>query len=57
MAGWSIPLDQLADRSKAKLDTVVRAITMNLFVAVVKRSPVATGRSARTGTCRMASRS
>jgi len=44
MAGWSIPLDQLADRSKARLETVVRATTLNLFVAVVKRAPVRTGR-------------
>lgn len=44
MSGWSIPLDRLADRSKARLETVVRVVTLNLFVAVVKRSPVSSGR-------------
>ena len=44
MTGWSIPLDRLADRSKARLETVVRAVTLNLFVAVVRRAPVDTGR-------------
>lgn len=44
MSGWSIPLDKLAERSKARLETVVRAVTLNLFVAVVRKSPVRTGR-------------
>lgn len=41
---WTIPLDRLAAKSTAKLETVVRAVTLQLFVSVVKRSPVDTGR-------------
>jgi hypothetical protein len=41
---WTIPLDRLAAKSSAKLETVVRAVTLQLFVSVVRRSPVDTGR-------------
>jgi hypothetical protein len=41
---WTIPLDRLAAMSTAKVETVVRAVTLQLFVSVVRRSPVDTGR-------------
>jgi hypothetical protein len=45
MAGFSIPLAQLAAKVKADLDTVVRKSTVQLFSAVVKKTPVDTGRA------------
>lgn len=44
MAGWSIPLDQLADKVQQDLETVARRSTLQLFTAVVLKSPVDTGR-------------
>lgn len=44
MSGFSIPLARLAETMKADLDTVVRKSTLQVFSAVVNRSPVATGR-------------
>lgn len=41
---WTIPLDRLAAKSSAKLETVVRRVTLELFVRVVNRSPVLSGR-------------
>lgn len=40
MSGFSIPLDQLAAKLKLELDTVVRKSTLDVFSAVVRRSPV-----------------
>lgn len=40
MAGWSIPLDQLAEQAQKDLETVVRRATLEMFSAVVVRSPV-----------------
>lgn len=44
MAGFSVPLAQLAAKVKLDLDTVVRKSTLEVFGAVVKKSPVDTGR-------------
>lgn len=44
MSGWSIPLDKLAARAGLGLETVARKATLQLFQAVVLRSPVDTGR-------------
>jgi hypothetical protein len=44
MSGWSIPLDRLARSAGLKLDTVTRKVTLDLFTAVVQKSPVDTGR-------------
>ncbi len=41
---WSIPLDRLADKTGAKLETVARKVTADMFARVVQRSPVDTGR-------------
>lgn len=41
---WSIPLDQLAQKTGLKLDTVARKVTLDLFTSVVQKSPVDTGR-------------
>lgn len=45
MARFSIPLAQLAERMKLDLDTVVRKSTVQVFDAVVKKTPVDTGRA------------
>lgn len=45
MAGFSIPLAQLAAKVKVDLDTVVRKSTLEVFGAVVKKTPVDTGRA------------
>lgn len=44
MSGWSIPLDKLAAKAGADIETVGRKATFDLFKAVVMRSPVDTGR-------------
>lgn len=44
MSGWSIPIDRLAEKSKSRLETVVRRVTLEVFTNVVRRSPVKTGR-------------
>lgn len=41
---WSIPLDKLAEKVKQDLQTVARKATLEVFRAVVLRSPVASGR-------------
>jgi hypothetical protein len=41
---WSIPLDKLAAKQKASVDTIARKATFALFNAVQQRSPVDTGR-------------
>lgn len=41
---WSIPLERLAAKQKASVDTVARKATFALFNAVQQRSPVDTGR-------------
>jgi hypothetical protein len=43
-ATWSIPIDRLAEKAKADIDTVTRKVTLDLFSAVARRSPVDTGR-------------
>jgi hypothetical protein len=42
---FSIPLAQFAAKVKADLDTVVRKSTLQVFSAVVKKTPVDTGRA------------
>lgn len=44
MGSWSIPLDELARRANARIETVGRKITFELFNAIQLRSPVDTGR-------------
>lgn len=44
MSGWSIPLDQLAAKVQLDLETVARKSTLDVFTAVVLKSPVDTGR-------------
>lgn len=44
MPGWTIPLDQLARRMRVDTETVARKLMLQLFSAVVSRSPVDTGR-------------
>jgi hypothetical protein len=41
---FSIPIDKLAAKSKAKLETVARRATLQVFTEVVQASPVDTGR-------------
>ncbi len=41
---FSVPLAALAERTKARIDVVVRKATFDLFTKVVLRSPVDTGR-------------
>jgi hypothetical protein len=45
MAGFSVPLAQLAAKVKLDLETVVRKSTMEVFKAVVLKTPVDTGRA------------
>jgi hypothetical protein len=45
MAGFSVPLAQFAAKAKLDLDTVVRKSTLEVFGAVVKKTPVDTGRA------------
>lgn len=44
MAGWSIPLEKLAAKVQLDIETVARKATLQVFAAVVKKSPVDTGR-------------
>ena len=44
MAGFTIPLSALAARSTARLETVVRRVTIDIYRRVILRSPVDTGR-------------
>lgn len=44
MSGWSIPLDQFAAKVKLDLETVARKATLDVFGAVVLKSPVDSGR-------------
>lgn len=44
MAGFSIPLAQLAAKMKLDVETVARKSTLDVFRAVALRSPVDTGR-------------
>lgn len=44
MAGFSIPLAQFAEKVKSDLNTVVQKSTQQVFDAVLKKSPVDTGR-------------
>lgn len=43
-AGWSIPIDKLAERANARMEDMSRKIIFETFKAVVLRSPVDTGR-------------
>jgi hypothetical protein len=43
-ARWSIPIQTLADRVKVGIETVARKSTLDVFTAVVLKSPVDTGR-------------
>lgn len=45
MTTFSIPLQQLAEKMKADVDMVVRKSTMQVFSAVVSKTPVDTGRA------------
>lgn len=45
MAGFSIPLQQLAEKAKTDLQTTVQKSTVQLFSAVVQKTPVDTGRA------------
>lgn len=40
MSKWSIPLDKLAEKAKLDLETVARKAMLQVFAAVVERSPV-----------------
>ena len=42
--GWSINISKLAEAYKVRTETIVRKIVLDLFVRVVKGSPVDTGR-------------
>lgn len=44
MSGWSIPLDRYAARVGQDVETVAREVTLQVFMSVVLRSPVDTGR-------------
>jgi hypothetical protein len=44
MADFSIPLDKLAAKMQADLETVARKATLDLFRSVLLKSPVDTGR-------------
>lgn len=43
-ARWSQDLQALADKTGARMDTVIRRATLELFTSVVRMSPVDTGR-------------
>ena len=45
MAQWSVPIDKLAEKMHQKVETVARKVTLDLFSAVVKATPVDTGRA------------
>jgi hypothetical protein len=44
MAGFTIPLTQLAEKWKADLDTVTRKATLEVYTKVKNMTPVDTGR-------------
>lgn len=44
MSSWSVPIDALAKRTKARVEDVARSATHRLFRSVVLRSPIDTGR-------------
>lgn len=44
MSRWSIPLDRLAAKAKADIETVARRATFQVFQSVILASPVDTGR-------------
>jgi len=44
LSNWSIPLDKLAGKVRADLETVARKVTFDLYSSVVYMSPVDTGR-------------
>jgi len=44
LSNWSIPLDKLAEKAQADLETVARKVTFDLYSSVVYMSPVDTGR-------------
>lgn len=45
MAHWSLDIDKWCGKSKAKLDDVKRTFAFMLYSAVVKKTPVDTGRA------------
>ena len=44
MAHWSVPIDRLAAKMGANVETVARKVTLDLFTKVTRMSPVDTGR-------------
>lgn len=50
-ARWSIPIAALAEKLGARVETVARKATFDLFTAVVNRSPVDTGRFRANWNC------
>lgn len=43
-AGWSVDFNELAAKVGARVDDVVRSVTLEVFSRVIMRSPVDTGR-------------
>lgn len=44
MAQWSVSMQKLAEQAGSELELVTQKATLDLFTAVVRRSPVDTGR-------------
>ena len=44
MSTWSVPIQYHADRMIARTEGRARRTILNLFTAIIKRSPIATGR-------------
>lgn len=44
MSRWSIPIERLAQRSTARIETVARRAALQIYRSVVLKSPVDTGR-------------
>ena len=44
MATFSVPIAALAEKMQIDVETIARKVTLDIFSAVVKRSPVDTGR-------------
>lgn len=44
MSGWSIPIDRIVAQTNQRLETVARRAALEVFTAVVVKSPVDTGR-------------
>lgn len=44
MATWSVPIEALAAKTKARIEDVVRKVTYDLFRSIIVASPVDTGR-------------